>query len=135
MKLTAGELKVMQLLWQHGEMKPSEIQEKFPEEIKNSAVRSYLSILLEKGHVHRRQVGKAFYYSAKTKERRAFQSMVANLIETFCGGSKKSLVMTLLEHEDLTREQLLELSRIAAQNAKAEGRKSKLDKKSGAHDE
>ncbi len=61
--------------------------------------------------------------------------MVANLIETFCGGSKKSLVMTLLEHEDLTREQLLELSRIAAQNAKAEGRKSKLDKKSGAHDE
>ncbi len=36
MKLTAGELKVMQLLWQHGEMKPSEIQEKFPEDIKNS---------------------------------------------------------------------------------------------------
>ena len=143
MKLTDGELKVMRLLWQYGEMKPSEIQEKFPEAIKNPAVRSYLSILLEKGHVKRRQVGKAYFYSAKTKERSAFQSMITELIETFCGGSKKSLVMTLLEHEGLTREQLLELSRIAAENAahgakceaKPESKKSNRTNNRGASDE
>jgi len=36
-KFTAGELKVMQLLWQHGELKPAELQELYPEPIKNDS--------------------------------------------------------------------------------------------------
>src|SRR5258708_6498770 len=43
---TPGELNVMRLLWEHGELKPSQIQERFPEPIKNPAVRSYLTILV-----------------------------------------------------------------------------------------
>ena len=66
MRFTDGELKVMQLLWEHGEMKPSQLQELFPEPIKNPALRSYLTILVEKGHITRRKSGKAFLYKAKT---------------------------------------------------------------------
>ena len=32
---TPGELKVMRLLWEHGEMKPADLQGRFPEPIKN----------------------------------------------------------------------------------------------------
>ena len=48
-RFTPGELKVMRLLWEHGELKPAELQERFPEPIKNPALRSYLTTLLEKG--------------------------------------------------------------------------------------
>ena len=49
--LTPGELKVMRLLWEHGEMKPADLQGRFPEPIKNPALRFYLTTLVEKGHV------------------------------------------------------------------------------------
>ena len=57
-RFTPGELAVMRILWEHGELKPSEIQQHFPEPIKNPALRSYLGILVDKGHVSRRKAGK-----------------------------------------------------------------------------
>jgi BlaI family transcriptional regulator, penicillinase repressor len=65
-RFTPGELKVMRLLWEHGELKPSELQDRFSLPIKNPALRSYLTTLVEKGHVTRRRVGKAYYYKAVT---------------------------------------------------------------------
>ena len=124
-KFTAGELKVMQLLWEHGEMKPAEIQEQFPEPIKNAAMRSYLTILVEKGHITRRQVGKAYYYKAKTLQHRAFHSMLKELVDTFCGGSKKQLLLSLVRSEKLTDEQLKELKEIADQSHSKDTKVSK----------
>ena len=45
------------------------------EPIKNPALRFYLTTLLEKGHVTRRQVGKAYYYKPATGPRSAFRSI------------------------------------------------------------
>ena len=36
---TAGEMEVMRILWEHGELKPAEIQTHFPRPIKNAALR------------------------------------------------------------------------------------------------
>ena len=116
MKFTPGELKVMQLLWHGGEMKPAEIQAAYPEPIKNAALRSYLSILLEKGHVKRRLVGKAYYYAAVTQEHSAFQNLLGQLVETFFGGSKQQLIMSLVESEQLTPAEIDELKQAAAGN-------------------
>ena len=46
-RFTEGELKVMRILWAHGELKPAHIQQPFPERINNPALRSYLTVLLE----------------------------------------------------------------------------------------
>ena len=70
-RFTPGELKVMRLLWEHGEMKPADLQGRFPEPIKNPALRSYLTTLVEKGHVTRRRVGKAYHYKPATRPRSA----------------------------------------------------------------
>lgn len=112
-QFTAGELEVMRILWEHGPQKPAEILEKFPREIKNPALRSYLSILLEKGHVTRRQKGKAFYYRAKTKQTSAFRSRLQELVDTFCEGSTESLLMNLIRRENLSEAELLDLKRLA----------------------
>ena len=112
-QFTSGELRVMQLLWEHGELKPGELQELYPVPIKNPALRSYLKILVDKGHVSRRRVGKAFFYKAKTRRQRAFSTMLGDLVQTFCAGSIPRLVMTLVQKEKLSEEDLLELKRLA----------------------
>ncbi len=112
-RFTPGELKVMRLLWEHGELKPAELQEQFPEPIKNPALRSYLTTLVEKGHVTRRRVGKAYYYKAVTRSRSAFRTMLGELVETYCGGSVSALVMNLIKSEKLSEADLIELKRLA----------------------
>ena len=48
MRLTPGELKVMRLLWEHGEMNPPEISQLYKPPIKDAALRACLGVLLEK---------------------------------------------------------------------------------------
>jgi BlaI family transcriptional regulator, penicillinase repressor len=111
--LTTGELDVIRILWEHGELKPAQIQSRFPRPIKNAALRSYLSILLEKGHVTRRQVGKAYFYKAKTKRESVFFCTLKEIINSYCEGSPQSLVMALIKSERLSEEELLRLKRLA----------------------
>lgn len=110
---TPGERHVMRLLWKHGEMRPAEIQKLYPEPIKNPALRSYLTILLEKGHVTRRKVGKAYVYKAVTRERSAFRQTLRELVDTYCDGSTHALLMNLIRAEKLDDDELLRLARLA----------------------
>ena len=128
-RFTPGELKVMKLLWEHGELKPGELQDRFPEPIKNPALRSYLTTLLEKGHVTRRRVGKAYYYKAVTRSRSAFRTMLGELVDAYCGGSVQTLVMNIIKSERLSEEELLELKRLA------EGDDREPPKRRGAENE
>lgn len=112
-RFTAGELKVMSLLWTHGELKAADLQRLFPKPIKNPAIRSYLTVLVEKGHVSRRLQGKAYYYKALTRSRSAFRTMLDELAEACCGGSIRTLVMNIIKTEKLTEEDLVALKRLA----------------------
>jgi BlaI family transcriptional regulator, penicillinase repressor len=115
-KFTAGEMEVMRILWERGELKPSEIQKHFPRPIKNAALRSYLTILVEKGHLVRRSRGKAFYYRPKTRRESTFRSMLNELVDTFCGGSSEALLCRLLAEEKLSPDELLDLQRMARES-------------------
>jgi BlaI family penicillinase repressor len=112
-RFTPGELAVMRLLWQHGELKPADLQRRFPWVIKNPALRSHLSILLEKGHVQRRRVGKAYFYQAVTRQQSAFRSTLRDLVDNYCGGSVQALLLNLIQSEKLTSDELLELEKLA----------------------
>ena len=114
---TKGELEVMRILWGHDELKPPEIQDKFPRPIKNSALRSYLTILLEKGHLTRHRVGKAYYYRARTPQGPAFRSMLHNMVDTFLSGSKEALLCRLIKSENLSEDELLELKQLSDEDA------------------
>ena len=115
--LTPGELDVIRILWDHGELKPAEIEERFPRPIKNAALRSYLSILVQKGHVTRRPVGKAYFYRAKTQRESAFSRTLRDLINGYCAGSPETLMMALIKSERLSETELLRLKRLAEDDA------------------
>lgn len=112
-QFTEGEQEVMKILWEHGELKPAEIQSHFSRPIKNPALRSYLSILLEKGHVSRKLVGKAYYYKAKTRKKSAFQKLLGELIDNYCEGSSETLLVNLLKKEKLSEEELIQINKLA----------------------
>ncbi len=118
-RFTEGEMEVMKILWEHGELKPAGIQELHPRPIKNPALRSYLKILVEKGHVTRRRVGKAFYYRARTRRETAYRSMLRQIVQSFCGGSTEAFLCNLIREEDLSERELIELKKMA--DAAAEG--------------
>lgn len=122
-QFTSGEMEVMQILWEHGELKPAEIQDVFPREIKNPALRSVLSILVDKGHLTRRQVGKAFVYQARTQRTGALSLMLRELANQFCEGSMRNLLFNLVEAEKLSDDDLAELKRLAHDNSSEKPRR------------
>jgi BlaI family transcriptional regulator, penicillinase repressor len=118
-RFTKGELEVMRILWEHGELKPADIQERFPWKIQNSSLRSYLAILLEKDRVVRRRIGKAYFYRAKTRRESTFRNMLRDLTRICCDGSVEALLCQLIRSEKLSEEDLLELKRISQGNPPA----------------
>ena len=125
--LTHGELEVMRILWEHGELKPLEIQEKYPRPIKNAALRFQLRVLLEKKHVKRRRIGKAYAYRPATPKTGAFKTMVRRMADVYCEGSATGLIAELIKSEKLSAKDIDELK----QFAQAEGRVGKTRKKGG----
>ena len=120
-KFTENELEVMKILWEGGELKPSEIQEAFPVPIKNPALRSHLSFLLEKGHVTRRLSKGAYYYKAKTRKESAFRHMYGSLVDAFFEGSTESLLCHLVKSEKLSNETIRELKELIEIEKKQRG--------------
>jgi predicted transcriptional regulator len=115
-RFTQGELEVMRILWEHGELKPAEVHARFPRKITNPSLRSYLAILLEKGHLVRRRVGKAYYYRAKTRRESTFRSMLRELARVCCDGSVENLLCQLIRTEKLSAADLLELKRLSVES-------------------
>ena len=68
---TEVELEFMNIIWEHDEVSTEDIQ-KFLEEndryLTDGSIRKILSILMTKGHLERRKMGRRFYYKAKVEE-------------------------------------------------------------------
>lgn len=129
MKFTELELRLMRLLWEHGEMKPPEIARLCHPAMKDSALRGILSALVEKGHVVRRREGRAYYYKPTTAQENAFHSMLRNLVDTFCGGSAKNLMFNMVEQEQITADDLAQVQALV----KASKQKSKRGQSISRH--
>lgn len=110
---TSGESEIMKILWDYGEQKPSEIQAMHPRKIRNAALRFQLKVLLEKGHVTRTKIGKAYYYKAATPRKGAFKKMAKRMAEMFCRGSAAGLIAELIKTEKLNEKEIQELKELA----------------------
>jgi BlaI family penicillinase repressor len=121
-RLTKGEMEVMQVLWEHGSLKPTEIQERFPRPISNMALRSSLRVLMEKGHVKRRKEGRAYYYQARTARQQAMKETMRRMADVFAGGSPFALIAQIVKSEKLSEEHIQELQKIASETSEKTSR-------------
>jgi len=112
--LNQNELETMRILWEHGNMKPAEIQEGFAWPIENATLRSVLAGLMDKGHVTRRKNGKAYYYRAASNRRKGLSRMAQRMAQVFAGGSTAELIAQLIRMERLSPEDIEELRHMAS---------------------
>jgi BlaI family penicillinase repressor len=113
--LNKNELEAMRVLWEHGPLKPAEIQEHFAWPIQNATLRSVLRQLMEKKRVKRGKVGKAFVYRARSNRQATLKAMARRMAEVFTGGSTAGLITQLLKSEKLSKDEVEELLRIAGE--------------------
>lgn len=101
----------------------SEIQERIPEALSYSAVRSTLRVLSEKGHVERTAEGKRYLYEPAVRQDRARKAALKDLVTTFFDGSAERAAAALLRMSDTrSPEDVLERLRQEIRRTRGEGR-------------
>ena len=116
-ELNKSELEAMRVFWNHGELKPAEIQRHFSWDIDNGTLRSTLRVLVEKGLATRRKNGKAYCYRATASGPSVLSAMARRMAHVFTGGSTAGLIAQLMETEKLSPGEIAELRRVAATKA------------------
>ena len=110
--LSRRERQIMDVIYQRGQATASEVLEGLPDPPSYSAVRALLRVLETKGHVRHKQETNRYIYLPTQPRSRAAQSALAQVVQTFFGGSVEQTVATLLSDAD-TRLSEEELSRLA----------------------
>lgn len=112
--LTDGELKLMKVLWARGEATVGEVVDALPARGRPAynTVLTMLRILEEKGYARHDQQGRAFVYSPVLDRDRAQRTAVRRLLSQFFDDSPGSLVLNVLEHEQVDPKELARLKRL-----------------------
>ena len=121
--LTRREREIMDILHRRGRATAHEVMDDLAEPPSYSAVRTFLRLLEQRGHVRHEQDGPRYVYTPTVARREAQRFAITHLIETFFDGSVEDAVATLVESSK-PKLSAQELDRIAALVAKAkkEGR-------------
>ncbi len=122
--LTRRERQLMDAVYAAGEASAAEIRTAIPDPPSNSAVRTFLRILLEKGHLRLRREGTRYLYSATKPRRHAARETIKKVVRTFFGGSIEEAVTTLLSSADakLSVEEAKRLTALIEKAKKTEER-------------
>ncbi len=121
--LTRREREIMDILHRRGRATAHEVMDDLADPPSYSAVRTFLRLLEERGHVRHEQDGPRYVYTPTVARREAQRSAITHLVDTFFDGSVENAVATLVESSK-PKLSAQELDRIAALVAKAkkEGR-------------
>lgn len=122
-ELSRRERQIMDAVYSLGEATVNKVVEAIPSPPTAMAVRRMMHILEEKGYLRRRKNGREVIYSPRQSKGKAGRSALANVLETFFGGSLEEALAAHLHSRrdgvsDEERERLIAL----IDQAKKEGR-------------
>jgi len=125
----------MKILWRRGESAVTDMVDALPEgeQLAYNSVLTTIRILEQKGYVEHRQEGRAFVYWPCVQENEASSSEVRNVLHRFFGNSREKLVLSLLDDDGISAEELARLRdaiRSASPDREAE-RDAAVSKKKG----
>lgn len=99
-KLAKRESELMEAIFTLGEASASDIENQLVNPPSNAAIRTHLSILVEKGHLKFRKEGRRFIYTPTTSRAIAGSNALKNTLKTFFDGSLSHAVAGLLSNTD-----------------------------------
>jgi predicted transcriptional regulator len=112
--LTDAEARVMAVLWRRQTATVAEVVASLQKRrvVSYSTVQTILRILENKRYVAHDKVARAFVYRPVVGERQARRRALRHLIRKLFSGSPSSLVLNLLDDEDIDPAELKRLKRI-----------------------
>jgi BlaI family penicillinase repressor len=121
--LSRRERQIMDIIYRRGEASAAEVMNDMANPPGYSAVRTFLRLLEEKGHVKHRKQGAKYIFEATRSRRQAGRSAVKRVLQTFFDGSTEKVVAALLDvsASNLSDEELDRLAGLI-EEAKKEGR-------------
>jgi predicted transcriptional regulator len=117
----------MDVIWRLGSATVAEVAEALPKQLglAYNTVLTTLRILEDKGYVRhtKSKEGRAFLYHPVVGQKEASRNAVRRLLTRFFGNSPEELVLNLLEHEELSEQELARIrKRISEEVIKGAGR-------------
>ena len=114
--LTEAELRLMRLLWAHGESAVADMVRALADDtpLAYNSVLTTVRILEKKGYVEHRQEGRAFLYRPCVAEHEARGSEVRHVLKRFFGDSREQLLLSVLGDAELTTEELQRMKQAIA---------------------
>jgi len=112
--LSRRERQIMDILYRAGRATAAEVRAGLHEAPSDSAVRTLLRILEEKGHVRHELEGPRFVYIPTVGRDKAKRSALKHVLDTFFGGSASQVVAALVDLApgDLEKDEIARLQRI-----------------------
>ena len=113
-RFSRRERQIMDILYRKGEASVGDVRDEMDDAPGYSAVRALLCILEKKGHVQHEKLGSRFIYAPSHARTEAAQSALAQLVQTFFGGSTEQVVASLVADPDgsLSDEELDRLAKL-----------------------
>ena len=121
--LSRRERQVLDVLHRLGRASAADVREALPDPPSDSAVRTHLRILEEKGHARHEQDGPRYVYLPVVESEEAGRSALRHLVRTFFDDTPERAVAALLDDasSDLSDDDLDRLDDLI-QRARAQGR-------------
>jgi predicted transcriptional regulator len=111
-RLTPLEFEIMSVLWETGPANVQTVQQRLERELAYTTVQTMLNILHRKKKVKRALRDRAYFYTASVSRRQITRQTLSDVVERLFGGSASSLVMSLVETNHLTAEELARLNQL-----------------------
>lgn len=91
-QLSRRERQIMDVIYAHGQAGATQVWHELPDPPSRTAVRTFLRILEEKGHLKHTVAGREFIYAPTRPRARVGQSALRRVVQTFFGGSLEQAV-------------------------------------------
>jgi len=112
-QLTNCELEVMDIVWRKGRVTVHEVVDTLERPLAYTTVMTTLKILDEtRGVVRRMKEGRAYVYEPAVSREEISRSMAGDLTQRLFGGSVKSLLLSLIESDSMSRSDIKELKQV-----------------------
>lgn len=121
--LSRRERQIMEALYRLGKASATEVRDAMPNPPTQTAVRTLLTILQEKGHVKFERDGARYIYEPVVPRDEMAKSVIDGVVQNFFGGSIERVVATLIDSQEskLSEDQIDRLQAII-EEARKEGR-------------
>lgn len=131
------ERQIMQVIFANGKATAKEVVALIPDPPSRTAVRTLLTILVEKGALTYERVGREFVYSPSNSRETVGRGALKNILNTFFGGSIENLIASHFSDPDASIDQselkrIQEMIRHAEASRKSTTRQKKDSRRKGS---